>query len=148
MTIPALARGVVFGADFDDTYSFWRESPKWKRCVAFCLEPPTSESDAVPFFLATTNTARFEEHPTLTHECVIFAADSYSFFPLRTAIDMTELCVVPLSHLMAKNLRVLGHLSSVDIARCVEQASRARLISHHEKQLLGFAGRRVVPGLS
>ncbi len=135
----SITRGCVFGATHDATFEFWiDDKPKWKRCLAFGLTPPSDDEDA-HYFIGTSNVNRFTEQPLLMTDCLIFEAGSYPFFPEKTAIDFSELCIVPMEMLRKKGLKTLGHMSATDIERCAKVIAEARILPNKHKKLLGLA---------
>jgi hypothetical protein len=135
---PLIERGCVFGADHDSTYGFWiSKDPRWKRCLAFNLTPPSVHDD-VHYFIATSQVNYLREHPLLASDVRIFAANAYSFLPEETAIDFRELRVVPLAKLQTKGLKFLGKLSTDDIRSCETVIRSARILENRAKRMLGL----------
>lgn len=136
-----IERGCVFGAEHDPSFgdAWVSQSAEWKKCLAFNVGPAvTDDSENVCYFLATAELWRFRENPQLLSEVCFFPANSYSFFPEETAIEFSYLWLVPLGKLKRHGLKVQGHLTSVDIERCIVGARGARLLSPKERRLLGL----------
>lgn len=134
---PDISRGCVFRAEHDSSYEFWNsDEPRWKRCLAFNLVPP-SASDDVHYFITTSKLTYFHENPHLLSDILILPANEYRFFPEETAIDFRDLRVVPLAKLQSKGLSILGQITPADVARCEAVIRTARLLENRAKRLLG-----------
>lgn len=134
---PDLPRGCVFRAEHDSSYEFWKsDEPRWKRCLAFNAVPPAAADD-VHYFIATSKLTYFRENPHFLSDILIFPANAYPFFPEETAIDFRDLRVVALAKLQSKGLRILGHITPQDVARCETVVRTARLLQNRAKRLLG-----------
>jgi hypothetical protein len=135
-----LVRGCIFAAEHDPSFgSAWvSEVAEWKKCLAFNLAPAISDSDEAHYFLATAEVWRFKENPQLMSEVLILPAGKYDFFPKETAIEFSELWIVPLSKLKQHRAKVQGHLSLDDLQRCIDVASTARLLPTKFKRLVGL----------
>lgn len=138
MPLQELRRGCVFGADHDTTLEFWVSDPKWKRCLLFNLAPPQESGDAHYFIATASGVHYFLENSNLLSDVLILPANAYPFFPKETALDFRELCVVPMKKLREMNLRVLGHLSADDVAKCEVAANSAAQLVNEDKRLLGL----------
>lgn len=133
MTIPQIARGVVFGVEHDSSYEFWVSGEsRWKLCVAFNVKPPKLDEDVL-YFICTSNAGFFREHPHFLSDVVLFPAKSYQFFPDETVLDLRTLATVPLKKLISKGLKVLGTLSAADIAKCEKAIQLARILENKSK---------------
>ena len=138
MPLEELRRGCVFGADHDTTLEFWVADPKWKRCLLFNASPPGEADNAHYFFATASGVGFFQQHTNLMSDVLILPANSYPFFPKETALDFREVHVVPMKKLREMNLRVLGHLSAADIARCEVGANSACQLVNDDKRMLAL----------
>jgi len=138
MPLAELRRGCVFGADHDTSLDFWVSDPKWKRCLLFNTSPPTDAETAHYFIASASSVSYFRENGHLMSDALILPANSYPFFPKETALDFRVLCKVPMAKLRQMNLRVLGHLSDEDVARCEVAANSANQLVNNDKRLLGL----------
>ena len=134
-----LTRGCVFGATHDPSYDFWDVSQpaKWKLCVVFNVEEPAADDDQVHYFIATHSGVNyFRENPHLQSDVLILPANAYSCFPKETAIDFRNLRSVSLKKLRQKGMKILDHLSTDDIQRCVKVAGAAMQLENRDKKML------------
>lgn len=135
-----LARGCIFAAEHDPSYgpAWVSGQSEWKKCLAFNLGTITSDADDAHYFLATAEVWRFRENPQLMSEVFILPGGKYDFFPKDTAIEFSELWIVPVSKLKQHRAKVQGYLSADDLQRCIDVASTARLLPPRFKRLVGL----------